>query len=430
MRGIGRSGWFVFLLSMVPAGLQAAGLPEATGSGALFVRSDGGSWAPAPVLETDVALDVTGPILRARLVQRFHNPTGKWLEGIYVFPLPESAAVDHLEMKVGSRIIEGQIEEREQAKRIYERARSEGRKTALIEQERPNIFTTSLANIGPGEEIEVALEYQELLRWDESGFQLRFPLVVGPRYIPGAPVTLATAPTGTGWAAPTQSVPDADRITPAVLHPSDGPIHPVRLRVELDAGLPLARLVSPSHVVAIEQVGVGRRRVVMGDYADRDFVLEWRPASGAEPRTAVFSEPAAGGAHVLLMIMPPAARAAQGNRLAREVIFVVDVSGSMSGPSIEQARRALLFALGQLGADDLFNVVRFNHETRALFERAVPVTARSLETAQQFVETLHADGGTDMLPAIELALSTDTGAAPVRQVVFVTDGSVGNEQQL
>jgi Ca-activated chloride channel family protein len=215
-----------------------------------------------------------------------------------------------------------------------------------------------------------------------------------------------------------------------VLNPADGPIHPVRLQVDLDAGLPLERLVSPSHVVAVEHLGTGRRRVVMGDYADRDFVLEWQPEVGSEPRTAVFSEPAPGGAHVLLMVMPPRQEAPAGPRLAREVIFVVDVSGSMSGPSIEQARRALLFALGRLEPGDRFNILRFNHETHALFERATPVSPGALETASHFVETLRADGGTDMLPALELALGSDSGGTPIRQVVFVTDGSVGNEQQL
>ena len=401
------------------------------GTGALFVRAaDGaGAWRPAPTLDTDVALEVTGPIVRARVVQRFRNPSDRWLEAIYVFPLPEGAAVDHLDMKVGARIIEGRIEERAEAKRTYERAKREGRKTALIEQERPNVFTTSLANVGPGEEIEVALEYQEVLRWDDAGFRLRFPLVVGPRYIPGAP--LDGAHEGSGWALPTTLVPDAPRITPPVLHPDDGPIHPVRLRVDLDAGLPLAELVSPSHVVAIEELGPERRRVALADYADRDFVLEWRPEVGSEPRTAIFSEPAPGGAHVLLMVVPPEPAAeVAGPRLAREIVFVVDVSGSMSGPSIEQARRALLFALGRLSPGDTFNVVRFSHETHALFDRPAPVTASALETAVHFVDTLNADGGTEMLPALELALGSDTGAAPIRQVVFVTDGSVGNEAQL
>jgi Ca-activated chloride channel family protein len=421
--------WVCAWLLGVP-GASAGSVPVDAGSGALFVRAgSGGSWLPAPTLDTDVALEVTGSIVRARVVQRFHNPTDRWLEAVYVFPLPEAAAVDHLDMKVGSRIVEGRIEEREEAERTYERAKREGTKTALVEQERPNVFTTSLANLGPGEEVEVALEYQEELRWDDAGFRLRFPLVVGPRFIPGAPVPASGTEPGRGWGLATAAVPDAARITPPVLHPGDGPIHPVRLQVDLDVGLPLERLVSPSHVVAVEDLGRGRRRVVMGDYADRDFVLEWRPVVGSGPRTIAFSEPAPGGAHVLLMVMPPVSEA-PGPRLAREVIFVVDVSGSMSGPSIEQARRALLYALERLAPEDRFNVVRFNDEAHALFAEAARADVRALETARRFVETLRAEGGTDMLPALELALGSDTGAAPIRQVVFVTDGSVGNERQL
>jgi Ca-activated chloride channel family protein len=430
MRAISVGCGLVLSLGWLALGASAEVRPDQAGTGAFFVRNaGGGAWLPAPTLETDVTLDVTGTIVRARLVQRFRNPTDHWLEGVYVFPLPEKAAVDHLDVKVGQRVIEGRIEEREEAKRTYERAKQEGRKTALVEQERPNVFTTSLANVGPGEEVEVAIEYQEALRFDAEGFRLRFPLVVGPRYIPGTPGAIPASHGGTGWGVATDAVPDAGRITPLVLHPKDGPINPVRLRVDLDAGLPLERLVSPSHVVAVEELGTGRRRVVMGDYADRDFVLEWKLEAGASPRAAVFSEPAPGGAHVLLMLVPPEADETS-SRLDREVVFVVDVSGSMSGPSIEQARAALLLALGRLAPGDRFNVVRFSHETHALFETAVPAHPDALETARKFVETLRADGGTEMLPALELALGTDTGATPLRQVVFVTDGSVGNEQQL
>ncbi len=171
----------VFIIS-VEANAATAGEP---GQGTLMLRGEGDA-SPAPLLRTDVHMDVTGMVARVQVIQRFANPTAQWREGVYVFPLPEKAAVDHLTMRVGERVIEGQIKERTEARRTYENAKAEGRKTTLLEQERPNMFTTSVANIGPGEEIVVALEYEETLRYGDGAFRLRFPLAITPRYIPGA----------------------------------------------------------------------------------------------------------------------------------------------------------------------------------------------------------------------------------------------------
>ena len=183
---------------------------------------------------------VTGMIARVKVEQHFKNPTKEWLEGVYVFPLPEESAVDHLDMKVGTRVIEGQIKEKEEAKKAYEAAKQEGKKATLLEQERANIFTSNVANIGPNEEITVAIEYQETLRYDQGQFRIRFPMVVAPRYVPGTPV--AGDFLGTGFSPNTDQVPDASRITPPVLHPSKGLINPVTIKVDLDAGFPLAKL--------------------------------------------------------------------------------------------------------------------------------------------------------------------------------------------
>ncbi len=172
----------VFIIS-VEANAASAGDP---GQGTLLLRDDAGERSAAPLLATDVHMDVTGMVARVQVTQRFANPTAQWREGVYVFPLPDKAAVDHLTMRVGERVIEGQIKERAEARRAYETAKTEGRKTTLVEQERPNMFTTSVANIGPGEEIVVALEYEETLRYGDGAFRLRFPLAITPRYIPGA----------------------------------------------------------------------------------------------------------------------------------------------------------------------------------------------------------------------------------------------------
>src|SRR4029450_10808331 len=238
--------------------------------GALFWKPGQGQVA-APVLATDVDIRVTGMIARAKVHQEFTNPVAEWAEGIYVFPLPDDAAVDHLRMRVGDRIIEGMIRERAAAKAAYTQARQQGQRTSLVEQERPNVFTTSVANIPPGAAITIEIEYQQTVHYDAGEFRLRFPMVVGPRYIPGAPAAAAdggdhapgtdqgpdargrsvdprepaAAADGADHAPGTDQVPDASRISPPVRTPDLGPINPVRLRVELDPGLPLAGVGSP-----------------------------------------------------------------------------------------------------------------------------------------------------------------------------------------
>src|SRR4029450_5702446 len=201
--------------------------------GALFWKPGQGQVA-APVLATDVDIRVTGMIARAKVHQEFTNPVAEWAEGIYVFPLPDDAAVDHLRMRVGDRIIEGMIRERAAAKAAYTQARQQGQRTSLVEQERPNVFTTSVANIPPGAAITIEIEYQQTVHYDAGEFRLRFPMVVGPPYSPVQPPA-APAP-----APGTPQVHGASPISPPVRTPALGPTNPVRLRVELDPGPPLA----------------------------------------------------------------------------------------------------------------------------------------------------------------------------------------------
>jgi Ca-activated chloride channel family protein len=406
----------------------------------LFKTAAPGLFVEAPTVDTDVVIDVVGMIARATVRQRFTNPSDEWVEGVYVFPLPDDAAVDHMRLVVGQRIIEGQIREREEARRTYESAKREGRKASLLEQERPNIFTASVANVGPRESVDVALEYQQTLRYDSGSFALRFPMVVGPRFIPGTPVAGAAAggaapivPAGLGWALDTDAVPDASHITPPVAPPTQGKVNPVSITVELDAGFPLARVVSPFHPVAITYRGTGRATVTLDEgtvWADRDFALEWSPEVGAEPQAALLSEELEGEGYALVMVLPPATTAG-ARRLPREVVFVIDTSGSMNGASILQARAALTLALARLDMDDTFNVIEFNNSARALFPETQPATPAYVGEALDFVSGLQADGGTNMRPALEVALGDQERAgARVRQVVFITDGCVGNESQL
>jgi len=442
MRSTSKLGMLVILLcALVSPAVARAESPKAeTGvgsrrvtEGALLWRTGAdGPLVPAPVLKTEVDMRVTGMVVRATVRQEFTNPAAAWAEGIYVFPLPEDAAVDHLQMRVDDRMIEGVIQERATAKTTYEQAKQEGKRASLVEQERPNVFTTSVANIPPGAAIEIEIEYQQTARYDAGEFRLRFPMVVGPRYIPG--VSLAAAPAGgSGWAPDTDEVPDASRITPPVRHPSLGPINPLSLTTELDPGLPLAQIEAPYHTVHVTPLADGRYRIELAEGsvpADRDFELVWEPAPDSAPVAAMLTEQEGPDVFALLMVMPPAPAAFEALRVPREVIFVIDVSGSMHGASIDQARAALGLALARLGPADSFNVIRFNHQTDSLFTGAQAATPPNLQAADRYVGALRAEGGTEMLPALLRALDGQQGRGRLRQVVFLTDGAVGNEEQL
>jgi Ca-activated chloride channel family protein len=404
--------------------------PVGDAPGTLYLKEGDGGRVASPLLFTDVQIDVSGMTARVQVKQRFVNPTAQWREGVYVFPLPDKAAVDHLQMRIGERVIEGMIKERGEAKRTYEAAKSEGRKTTLVEQERPNMFTTSVANIGPNEEIVVAIEYQEALRYDDGTFRLRFPLAITPRYIPGAPVESGG---GMGWSPATQQVLDADRITPPVADRHEGYVNPVRIAVDLQAGFPLAKLASTYHPMQIDEQPGHRFRLTLADGpvpAARDFELAWTPDTDAAPGAALFTETKGGKTYALLMALPPPAASATAARMPREVTYIVDTSGSMEGVSIIQAREALLMALDRLQAGDSFNVIEFNSISAALFPAPVPLDAQTLRSAKNFVAGLRARGGTEMLPALKAALAGARESTMMRQVVFLTDGAVGNEDEI
>jgi Ca-activated chloride channel family protein len=409
------------------AGRAEAAQPE---PGSLLLKAlDGKEGQRAPLLHTDVSFRVSGMLARARVVQTFHNSSADWMEGVYVFPLPENAAVDRLLLRIGERRVEGEIRERGAARQVYEQARAQGQRTALMDQERPNIFTTRVANIGPRELVAVELEYQQTLRYDNGRYSLRFPMLVAPRYVPGN--LRVSNPAGLGWSPDTDQVPDASRITPPVLRPEAGPINPVTLRVELDAGVPIAQLSSASHRVEVKDLSESRRSIELAAGvapASRDFELTWAPRAGQAPQLAWFTEEKDGRHYGLLMVLPPAA--APGARLAREVVFVLDTSGSMAGASIRQAKSALEMALARLAPGDLFNVIEFNSTAQMLHADAQPVNPRNVRRAIDWVGALQARGGTEMASALRLALDGSDGGARVRQVVFLTDGAVGNEEAL
>jgi Ca-activated chloride channel homolog len=429
----------VLLCLQFAASVQAQ-TPDLARAGEMFLTSGQGRVQPALQLHTDVNMQIEGMTNRVSVKQAFTNDSSEWQEGVYVFPLPEDSAVNAMKMRLGEREIVGEIHEREEAKEIYRQARSAGQKAALVEQQRPNMFTQKVANIAPGETITVELQYIQAVRYGNGRFSLRFPMTITPRYIPGVPLSeMATrrefTTAGSGWAGPTTVVPDANEITPPYL-----PTHlqnTVSLAITLNAGMELDSLRSPSHTLDVtespQQDNFYHMNLQGGTAGmDRDFELEWQPKAQALPQAATFIDRVEGNTYLQIMLMPPQVTASVV--LDREVVIVMDTSGSMAGSSIAQAKQSVEFALSRLQPNDRFNLVEFNSDYRPLFPASVVASTVNVNMALDFVRGLDADGGTEMYPALHWALTAGNGhansAGPLKQLVFITDGAVGNEEQM
>jgi Ca-activated chloride channel family protein len=402
-------------LFIAGSGLAAAGNAADSRQGLFFNGKDDSAPAvPAPVLGATVEMKVTGIIARTKVTQIFKNVSSDWVEGIYIFPLPADAAVDTLRMKVGNRTILGAIQTKEKARQTYCAAKQQGVKASLVEQQRPDVFTTAVAHIGPGETVEVAIELQQVVRWELGRFNFRFPMVVAPHSEEGA-------------------APVRRRLwLPPVLRRGSAPINPFAFHADLNPGFPLAKVESPSHAITVVK---GKQLHYAVDLAqgiapaDSDLVLEWTPAVGSEPRAVYYSEEVNGERYSLLMVMPPDAPGVAASRLPRETIFIIDTSGSMEGTSIEQARQALLFGLSRLHSTDWFNVIRFSSDASSAFLESVPASPAALDQARRFIGGLRADGGTTMVPSLQIALLKSPPAGHVPQVIFATDGQIYDEAQ-
>ena len=430
---------------------------QVDGGALLFFTDEPGLYVPAPLVSTKIDISVAGPIARAVVTQRYRNPAKVFVEGKYLYPLPENAAVDTLKMRIGDRLIEGEIKEKQQAREIYETAKAEGYKASLVEQIRPNMFTTSVANIGPDEVVVIQIEYQQTLAPRDGVFGLRAPLVAAPRYTPKDLVDVVKFGPN-GWEVEKQR-PIPGVIGAGRADPKDPPVeqtiadprfeepgtirNPVELTVDIDAGFPLGDLKSLYHEVDISRGGDGESAVasLSGPVpADRDFYLSWAPKQVDAPYGALFRAEESGeatnvapaGEHFVFMLTPPDLEAIGDTRRPRDVIFVQDVSGSMFGESIEQARKGLEMAIKRLSPEDRFNLIVFNDEYGVYSEAMLPATKKNVADAVAAVRALQADGGTEMLPALEEALKdadpNDDGR--VRQVIFLTDGAVSNEREM
>ena len=399
--------------------------------GALLFRSPiTGAYETIPLAHTDVALDVRGLVEAATVTQQYVNSSAEPIEAVYVFPLPHDAAVYDLEIRIGNRLIHSVIRERAEAKRIYEAAKSEGKRAALVEQERPNIFTASVANIMPGDHIDVRLRYVEPLRWEDRRMRLDFPMVVGPRYIPG---TQAIGHEGTGWAPDTDQVADASRITPPVRNPDSRPGHDISITVDLDPGFEFGTVKSVSHAINVHRLADGRQHIELAGGAtipNKDFILEVEQAESTKPKTALFLSPddKSNETEFLLAAFPPTVQPVR--HVPVEMLYLIDISGSMAGTSIEQARGALLQGLDRLNPGDRFGIMAFNNTYYEFASEPLTATAENVAAARRYVQRLEAEGGTEMLPALVHLMKKPEIPGYLRHIVLLTDGDLGNEEEI
>jgi Ca-activated chloride channel family protein len=417
-------------------------------SGSLQVLGkDGKVVALCPLQHTGVKAEISGFLARVEVTQEFVNPTGERIEAVYVFPLPQNAAVNDMTMRVGDRLVRGLIKRREEAAALYDQARRTGHAAALLDQERPNIFTQSVANILPGEKVTITIAYVDTLKYEAGSYEFMFPTVVGPRYIPGS---MAIGQQGGGRIPDTDKVPDASRITPPVAPEGVRAGHDISIEVTLDAGVPIAELRSELHQIDVERTGASSAVIRLKEQdtiPNKDFILRYDVA-GAEIADALLvhatppkGSTALGGslgtqstAGYFTFILQPPDRVFDDDATPRELVFVLDTSGSMSGFPIEKAKETMALALANLRKNDTFNLITFAGDTYILFDQPVPATPENLALAQKFLASRSGGGGTEMMKAIRAALapsSTDNDKqGHVRIVCFMTDGYVGNDMEI
>jgi len=368
-----------------------------------------------PLKDTRVQIDVSGVIADVKVAQTYRNEGSRPINARYVFPASTRAAVYAMRMRIGDQVIVAKIKEREQAKQEFEKAKEEGKSASLLEQNRPNVFSMSLANLMPGDQVEVELRYTELLIPTDGVYEAVFPTVVGPRYS----------------SQPESSAPKEDQwVKSPYLREGQKPTSALHISTRISAGVPIRDLSCPSHKISPQWQSPTVAQLVL-DEADqfqgnRDFILRYR-LSGDQIASGLLLYQGADENFFLYMAQPPERITAE-EIPAREYIFVVDVSGSMYGFPLNTAKRLLRDLIGQLRPTDLFNVVLFAGDATALSAKSLPANQQNISKAIGLIERQRGSGGTELLAAIQQAMSLPRAANVSRSVVLVTDGYVSGEK--
>ncbi len=395
-----------------------------------------------PLRATRVSANVSGFVARVSVEQTFQNPYDHPVEATYLFPLPDDSAVDSMEMRIGTRTVRAQIRRREQARRDYANARDRGVLASLLEQERPNLFRQSVANIRPGDEIRVALTYTEVLPYADGSYRFVYPMVAGPRYQPNAGQPNADQPNAgqPNAGQPNAGQPNAGQPNAGdesgthqvVLAPGEERPDRVSVSIDADLGMPLHEVRSPTHSIQVRRDGDRRVHVELGEAArpDRDLDVRFEVAGDAPAVSLLASPPEGDQAGNFAMAIHPRLDVPDAEVMPRELVFVVDTSSSMHGRPMEMARAAMLRALGGLRPTNTFRVLTFSDTTSALSEDALPATPENIAHGQRFVRDMHALGATEMLRGVHAALAPPAEDDRMRIVLLMTDGYVGNETEV
>ncbi|MCU0239360.1 MAG: VWA domain-containing protein [Pyrinomonadaceae bacterium] len=366
-----------------------------------------------PLKQTTVKAEISGFLSRVRVTQEFENKFNEPIEAVYVFPLPNNSAVDDMTMKIGERTIRGKILKRDEAKQVYENARNNGQSASLLDQERPNIFTQSVANILPNEKITIEISYVENLKYEDGSYEFVFPMVVGPRYKPAS-----------------MSTEQKQAITPPVATKTRAG-HDISVEITLDAGVPIEEIRSTSHEIETLNLNSNSANIKLKAekvIPNKDFILRY-DVSGKKINDAILTHSNGKGGYFSLILQPPD-KIESKDVSPKEIVFVVDTSGSMHGFPLDKAKESMKMALDGLYPNDTFNLITFAGDTHVLFDKPVPATKGNLEKAQAFLDGQRGGGGTEMMKAIKASLAPSDSQSHLRIVCFMTDGYVGNEGEI
>ncbi|MEO1620752.1 MAG: VIT domain-containing protein [Cyanobacteria bacterium J06632_3] len=403
--------------------------------GGLFSTDTDGKVRSFPLEHTSVDAQVSGNLSRVEVTQTFTNPYDVPLEAVYKFPLPDEAAVDDMEIRIGDRTIRGLIKEREEAKEIYEEAKEAGQTAGLLEQEKANIFTQSLANILPGETIEVVIYYSNSLEFIGNDYEFMFPMVVAPRYEGPQQVGSAGAESATAMIDPTiASVGNlagnvASNNPPYLPETRSG--QDIDVTVEIDAGVEIVGVRSPSHNVSTQSAGSTTRvQLTSGDtIPNKDLILRYQ-VKGAETQATVLTQSNEQGGHFSTYLIPAVDYAAE-QIVPKDVVFLIDTSGSQSGEPIAQSQELMRQFISGLNPEDTFTIIDFGNESRALSRAPLANTRGNRMNALSYVSKLKADGGTNLAAGIDTVLNfPEPENGRLRSIVLLSDGLIGDDETI
>ncbi|HVI03861.1 MAG TPA: VIT domain-containing protein, partial [Enhygromyxa sp.] len=387
--------------------------PNADPATGMLAVQQHGKLLALPLQHTTFDTVVVGTVAETEVTQIFANPFDQPIEAVYLFPLHERAAVDDYWLTIGKRSIRGQMQTREQARATYERAKHDGHTAGLLEQQRPNIFTQRVANILPGERIEISIHVVQPLEQEHGVFSLVLPTVVGPRYI-------------------SATVRDAKEISAPVIPEGDTTCADLDVSVTIASGLRPRALRSSFHAIEIQRerdvASIVLDRSAGPVVANRDFVLSW-DLGQAQPQAAIVAQAEGDAGYFTLTVQPPEL-VPDEQAMPRELVFVVDNSGSMDGVPIATAKQLMRRALAGLRPDDTFTVLRFSDSASGLSNTLLPAHEHNVALGLEFVEAMYGEGGTEMSAGIRAALELPRERERMRIVLFLTDGYIGSEDEI